>query len=959
MVKEAKTIIDLKNKEQRDAYIVPEPKNLIHLSEYERIRELLRESLIASKDYLQKVEQSGKELLVVRRHDTIMLAGVRGSGKTTFMLSLLNFIEKNTLGIIIDDNVHAEGEIESLHILDPTLIEGKTHIFLNIISMIKAKVMEKMAEQPMLSRKTNVFAREREAWRESLKQLAEGLPTIDGVGGNGFGSESWLDAEFVMNKGIQMAHAANNLESTFHQFVRQSLKFIGKKAFILCFDDIDTNFSKGWPVLEMLHKYLTTPQIITVLSGDPSLYSTLIRDRQWANFSDRLIRMEGRTISDRKSLLNMVTHQEEQYFLKLLKPERRVFLNSLYRKEQHMNACIRVEGQKLNGPLQDCYKLLLTSFGIHSGGQQASFTRFIASAPLRTQKQLLYAFDRWLIAKDDIELGNSIIDIFWSDLAEKKVDVSNLRNVPHYTVPQIVDYLTRNDVLIEGYTLTPIFSDHSINGAQFALGTLLTDRVKNDPTQIFEYWLRICLTRELGALMEGRADLKIKGPSVQDYVDYCAVTKLRTSRYVSRFSTAYIRAYLGSQTGERPSDAKVSYDKGSWHGTLPLFGFSAKGKKGYSDRIDYVLDKSDYFTKIMGYLPLSGATNHRGESLPVYSFYNLLGVLGEIILVARSAESDVAAVNEVTRAILKNSQYREYPVPCWSSGSSSGEDSGFVAGVEGSVSQEEIDKMPPEFPEAIVSWARSFSSDFIISPSVLGKIFTRFFYSTNNMDKELPKDTTVGEWMHRMVVVFLHSVILVEAMEKLNLAKVSLNLKNPIRKDNIFLDNLNKINKAKQSDTLQVSRWLLASPLWKVYLKKSFDCSPAMPDALKIMQQFLKSEDASVDNYGLGYNLYASLNKVAVKRQDVWMPVPQARRAKLNIADKLRFSVNNAECLEDLQELSKKAGISSDTLIKSTKIKLIKMLHEILVPKYDRSSINVRTAESIFDRIKDGRISKW
>lgn len=932
--------------EERDAYVVSDPDNLIYLKEYEQIKELLRESINSAKKYVNRKEDDGNNFRLVHKHDTIMLAGVRGSGKTSFMLSILEFIKINKIGINLDDKQNAESEIESLHLLDPTLIEDKTHIFINIISMIKSKVDGKAKKTNCFNEKESELSRKYTVWEKSFRELAEGLPSIDGIGADGFTTDTWLDAEFVMDKGVRMAHAANNLEKAFHDFVRLSLDFIDKKAFILCVDDIDTNFGKGWPVLEVLHKYLTTPQIITILSGDPSLYSILIRQQLWDNFSNRLLNMEAKTSSeDRQKYKETVTHLEEQYFLKLLKPERRIFLNSLYRMGQQESENIIIVLGKERLALRQCYKDLLKSYGIHSGGQQESFYRFIASTPLRTQKQLLYAFDN---SKSEYgqELGNSIVNIFWSDLTEKNVDVSNLRNVPHYAVPQIIDYLVGNKILIEGYTLTPLFSDHFINGSQFALGTIITDRIKKDPTQIFEYWLRICLTRELGSIMEGHIAEKGNGPSVEDYVDYCAVNKLRTSRYVSRFSTAYIRAYLGYQSSQKSSDTKLSYNKSPWHGTLPLLGLATKAKKNLPDRIDSVLDQSDYFTKVMGYLPLSGSTNHKGESLPVYSFYNLLGVLGEIVLVARSAKEG-EAVTEVRRTIIKNSQYREYPLPAWAMALSPGEDSiaeNDTDDGEKYIGTEEIESIQQQFVEEIVKWATCPGEpELVVSPSMLGKIFTRFFYTTNNMDKELAKEKSLGNWMHRMVVAFLHSVVLVEAMERLNHTNTRLDLKNPVEKDTIFINNLAQVNASGSKDLLKFSRWLLACPVWKVYMKKRFD-SKSTINAEGEFLSFVNPTDKPTQTDGgilHVYDLNSQLCKISVN-------IYESMTSNIKLPN---FSVNLEKCKDDFIRICKSANFGKGDIISMGTDQFLIFMKKNLSDEYNKGSISSRTATSIKTRL--------
>jgi hypothetical protein len=939
--------------DDRDAYVLTDPKDIIHVNELEQVRRLIEESINDAQDYEKSIEHEKTEISIKRKHDTIMLEGVRGSGKTTFMLSILNFIRNGINGTsTVSFKFDGKDNIEVLNIFDPTLIEDKVHVFINIISMIKDRVDEK-------AKKANCFIdtnsddwRNYQEWEKSSKKLADGLPAIRGVGKNGFSGDEWLDSEFVMGKGVSRAHAANHLERNFHEFVSKSLKFIGKSAFLLCFDDIDTNFAKGWPVLEVLHKYLTTPQFITILSGDAHLYLILIRDQQWKNFSYRILQTEKENISRYKET---VAHLEEQYFLKMLKPERRVFLNSLYHKEQQQGENkISVKGTILDDSLNNCYRRLMRHFGIFSGGQQYTIYRFLASTPLRTQKQLLCAFNDSQLPKCPVDIGNRIVEIFWSDLAEKKVNVSNLRNVPHYAIPQIVEYLVNNKLLIEGYTLSPVFSDHFVNGAQFALGTLITDRIKRDPSMIFEFWLKVCLTRELGALMEENTSAEKKGPSIEDFVDYCAVKKLRTPRYVARFATAYIRGFLGNQ-------ASAKYATGAWHGTLPLYGLAADKK--VTERIDYELDKTNknFFLRVMGKLPLSGATNHRGESLPVYSFYNLLGVLGELVLAARSTSNEEDAVREVRRTIVKNAQFREYPLPGWARNFSSDEDQADdVSTEEDIVIDTEVEKVSKSFATEIVNWATQLDDDFVISPTIMAKSFTRFFYASNNMDKELVKERKLGNWMHRMVIVFLNSVVVVEAMEKINLTNVKLNLKNPTKKDDIFIGNLKKINdyRGENTERLKLSKWILACPLWKIYMKDDFEFSDKFTDPDNSFEKFIfKQIDFEYDPEWRGLNYL--LGHVQIRTAEPIKKIRNKKKTvrKANIDDLPSFRIDDQKCIETLLKEFTQSNQSPDLVYEMSDEVLTSQLKSLFTATYSSRSISKLTAKAVKDRIADGRLT--
>lgn len=821
-------IICINLTEERDAYIVKDRSGMIHLGEYDRIKDLISQSLQAAKNYADhkiKSDSSNdtKGSTKKRCHDTIMLAGVRGSGKTTFMLSILDHIDKGVMKISKDGL--SECDIETLPIFDPTLIEDKTHIFANIVSMIKNKVDEKAKKANCFSDDKSESFRDFQGWEKSFRALSEGMPTIDGLGANGFSTDSWLDPQFVMDKGIRMAHAATTLEDSFHDFVHQSLKFLNKKAFILCFDDVDTSFGKGGPVLEVLHKYLTTPQMITVLSGDTNLYSTLIRERQWLSFSDKLLKQECRSNAEHQEFKETVAHLEEQYFLKLLKPQRRIFLNNLY----HLNSFVPVKIQyeeKLAGEyLRPMYERLLMKLGTGRSDMADSY-RFLATLPLRSQKQLLLAFIQLESpTTTDRRFIQDIFDVFWSDLTVKNVNVANLRNNPETIAIHTLNYLVGNDLLSEGYTLDQTFNDPLTNGVQFALGTVLHVQACNDPAHVFEYWVRVCMARELGIIMGSRQVLNGSGPSIRDFIDHCALTQSKSPRYLARFSTAYLRAYRAYNSPMRRLGFNTTNDERAWHGTLPLYGLAEKTKASLAERetrIDYVLFHPDAKTppllRIIGAIPLSGATDHSNRALPIYSIYNILGILGQVITTARryGAEFDNAA-QEVAALLYRDAQFREYPLPNWALSNGIEE---IDETVESTSNQEQYDHFVSDFAGRLALWAHLFDGQ-TVSASLLGKIFTRLFYTLNNLDTQY-REPLLGEWLHRMVVIFLNSAVIVEAMDHhKDLTGKQLQLTNPVTKDDILIDNLSKLNRDQPVDeiTLPFSRWLLACPLWTFYLK--------------------------------------------------------------------------------------------------------------------------------------------
>ena len=934
----------IKPNDNRDAFAVKAAENMVHPDEWEKFKDLIAESLRKAKSYNVRIKDASRSTLLPDRcHDTIMVSGVRGSGKTTFMLSALHYIEdsmEDRQGVSISG-------IEPLGIIDPTLIEDKVHIFVNIISLVKQKVEKKALKSNCFTRDDNSLSGSYGQWQKSFKGLAEGLPCIKDVGADGFSGDDWLDSEFVMEKGVQRAHAANTLEKNFHNFIHQSLAFLKKDAFILCFDDIDTKFEKGEPLLDTLHKYLTTPQLITVISGDPQLYSTLVRRKQWDNFSDKQLDQEKRL--NRTNFFEGIVNQlEQQYLLKLLKPERRLSLNSLYEKHRlkdRYEIIIELdenyEGQTKQS-LADFYDRNLKMIGIST---PESWRRFLLSLPIRTQQQLIYEFSN---KTSQEQVQKSISQIFWSDLAAKNVDIYLLSNAPQLIVINALRYLIDNEILTEGYSFTPVFSNQMSNGSQFALGACLTSAIKTDSSLIFDYWVRIGISRELLGLLPAIEESKIKAPSLRNFISHCAVYEDRPARYVARLAVSYMRATKGFRTF-KATGKKDDYREKPWHGTLPLFGLEEKRKGALSPnetRIDEAikgLKSSDRLAAIMASLPLSGATDHKGQTVPIYSLYSLLGVIGELVQTIQNTEAD-RCTTTVISVLKRNSQFREYPLPQWMSDLSTPELSGNSAEHEDPV--ETIEKneniLENSFVSSLIEWGRK-GTRIKASPELLGKSFTRFFYTMNHMDDRLSSENRLGQWMHRIVVAFLNSIVVVEALEKSELNNISIELTNPVTADKNFINNLKNINLNKAHDRLSFSKWMLACPVWQFYLSNS----------IENLDTFIDYDEFTNNRTNLSIKRRASLTEILDK--------VLIRGLDKSVSLK-RFRVGNKECLDHAVQVFKDQGYSKDEIMTaenntSDQKKLITILQQKLKAEYAADSIIISTIRSLITRAKKGEIT--
>ena len=271
---------------------------------------------------------TNKHTFISRKHEAIFIHGERGCGKTTFMLSAMEHL--CTLNEpVLDKGVNGDTfrhSLCSLGIIDPTIISTKENSFVLIISKIVDAVEDNFKEQAGVGVDYHY-----QSWRKKLQELARGLCMLDNVGTEKLKQDNWGDAHFIMQEGLEDSKSGLMLEQNFHAFVKISLELLNRKAFILGFDDIDTSFNSGWPVLEILRKYLTTPRFIILLAGDYSLYSKLVRRELWKNFEQPTLFVQHETEAH---LQKTVEDLEEQYLRKILPPERRISLKGVWELEK-------------------------------------------------------------------------------------------------------------------------------------------------------------------------------------------------------------------------------------------------------------------------------------------------------------------------------------------------------------------------------------------------------------------------------------------------------------------------------------------------------------------------------------------------------------------------------------------------------------------------------------------------
>ena len=744
-----------------------------------------------------------------RMHEAISVFGTRGSGKSTFLLNVLNRYDRPDSPFCV------------LGIIDPTVIEEKGHIFVDILSRVK-ELVDDALDAAEADARVQYLNRKRD-WQEAIRKLAAGIPLIDGVGGE-MTANNWQDAEYILDNGLSAVLAARQLESNFHKLIRLALDILQKEVFLITFDDIDIDFRKGWLVLETIRKYFTTSKIVTMISGDQSLYSKAIRKQQWKNLGKPLLLNEK---NDEEQLFfnSMVTEMEGQYLQKIMKLERRITLLPLNEKipfyEGEYSLSIKnSEGKR--EPIKTFYDAIFHKFGIFNPSQTGIYRDFLLGLPMRTQIQFMRAMD----ASD---WSQHITDAFLHYLFENSVDVQLAQTSNKFLNPIILKLLLSAEILEEGYQLQPTLQRHSLNASLTALSFLSAKKTETDPMLIFDYFIKIGYLRNLEAALYFSGSGS--GPSVNGLASHAGLLQDKVLRDSAGLMNAYVRGVLNTER----------YNEYPWGGTIVLYTLGEVAKQSQAviaDRIDIVFQDH---TRCLAYIPLAICqSGSRQAGLLTYSVYALLATIGELIRKG----------GDIEQGFYDFSQLRSYAMPDFQSGPKSSAD--VIA--EDQTNSPAPGELPLRFGRLMKNWADRFPK-MAFSPHLLGKISTRFFYALLNIEQRLDSEG-LGSFFQLQILGFMNAVLIEEAKESSERYYRDLKLDNVSSSPRIFLENLKTIGRYR-ADWFDLSKWLFSCPLLAVYLDK------------EIRTELSKFIDENFGPEIADYNIFERLNQVSYRKRTV------------------------------------------------------------------------------------------
>jgi hypothetical protein len=610
-----------------------------------------------------------------------------------------------------------------------------------------------------------------------------------------------------MQRGLEVVASAFHLQENFNKVVEKALTILNAEFFLIAFDDIDVNMQKGWMVLEVIRKYLTTPKLVCLLSGNMKLYSYNVRLQQW-NQLKPLRDLE----SDSGSLLAQVNELEGQYLLKIFKTENRIHLGTIYDMLQKGGINIMVDGQEID----DVYKNIIRKIGIEGKEEQQLIANFLLRQPIRTQINFIGTKS----CKDSENEGLRRIEAFITQLYANDIPVEEIENNPRMITGAIATFLEKKNVFKDAYLLLPNTADESINASVIGLNILFSQMQGKAPYLYFEYMLKVGYLRNLILMMPEKGDKE----GLISYGSYNADASLKNC-------VGLTMAYMSSKGANMTEH-------------ISIYGTKKNAKKALKDRIDSVLTGPDVTQaqQILGYIPLCALSNtHNNSKEYFYSIYVLLAAIGQLL----KCNSET---NDIKRALNDVQLLRSYQKPSFNEQSMKLDDSANDYDDNDWNDDDSVNTLVDQ----IKSWRESIPEGITIPPYMLARIMTRL-YTTNRARK-----TDLGNLMHRSVINFLNASLIEEsrnsAMDgednnRFDVSKVNIN--NTVNSDKIFIDNFKYIHRLdSELKMIPFTKWLIQCPLLRCFIDESLevcqlneDSNPLTPFNIKTILKNVNVKD--------------------------------------------------------------------------------------------------------------------
>ncbi|MBW3497190.1 antiviral RADAR system adenosine triphosphatase RdrA [Janthinobacterium sp. NKUCC08_JDC] len=225
---------------------------LLAVSVYERLHAFIKDALPVHALHPQATFNQS------RVHRAVLIDGARGTGKSSVLINLDTYLQSKDLQLL--QRVHIFKPV------DPTLLEDHDDLFLNVIvaAMLSDEVVREAQARD---------ADGRQQLQYQLQTLGQALESM----------QSQRDKQGLDK--IRSFIGNQQLVEEVHNFFNAIRKLLGKDLLVLTIDDVDTSLNRAFENMEVVRRYLVTPYVLPLISGDLELYQEVT----WREFHGRLL----------------------------------------------------------------------------------------------------------------------------------------------------------------------------------------------------------------------------------------------------------------------------------------------------------------------------------------------------------------------------------------------------------------------------------------------------------------------------------------------------------------------------------------------------------------------------------------------------------------------------------------------------------------------------------------------
>jgi hypothetical protein len=682
--------------------------------------------------------------------------GTRGAGKSTFLQTTLRLLSE-------DKNFN---QLAVVGCIDPSRIESNEILLLTLLHALKEKVEGAFKRPPQSETDTD----NRKKWEKAFHKVAGGLVMFQ----KNHDPLKELDEDLFLNIGIERAGHSAKLREHLAQLLEVACNLLNKEALLFAFDDADTNSKHAIALLEVIRKYLDTPRVLVLLTGDLELYALLVRQKFRRELAQgKTSEWGGQNAANDRSVQQsrMLDHLEEQYLLKLFPVQERHALFPLWRLADETGARtanfqyqVKVKDNKTS-LIQFVNDQIKQGFRLTTRNDIALYTEFFLMQPLRSVLQTLAR-----IATVDQnenpqafahEFSQAMIAMSLQNLYQVNIPVDELVAENFHALTETVFEIAMadGDPDTSAY-LRPNSAEVHNRSAMFGLSAAVAQQLRGKPGTCFTYLLRgpgmVKLMHD--AIDSNKRDLdedvlmkefrRYMGPGRRD--DALGWSRLASAALVAEYaSNANIRwihyGVIGiNQRTREPQNDKASGSK-AFSAYQKVFDEIAKDGKPYPAAAFSLVNFSVKGTGSQTYA----------------SIYNILGLMGRLLELAEKTGYEEIDGPQIEKLLL--SQYpntNSVGVPPWIvagkaeslAPAGGNEINGVGKNDEDKVEEEGdgeesdsyatdgIDTSITKWVEPLQRWIRnahSIKDNIAPSSLTIGKVMPRLFYGLTNISDAL------------------------------------------------------------------------------------------------------------------------------------------------------------------------------------------------------------------------------